>query len=406
MKPKYHIFQNVIWMIKNAWKIRKSVLFLCVLSSVLAISINLSQLFIAPKILSKVEQTAPLSELLSTIIGFSVILFLLMGVRAYVSANTLFGRVEVRSTIFIQYNHKTFTTSYPNLLKPENIQARTKANRAIQNNREAAEHIWETLSELLTSIAGFCIYLTLLSDLNIFLLLVTLFTSIVGFFFTKRANDWNYNHRQEEGTYLASLQYICHKAESITLAKDIRIFGLADWLMDIQNSVSNCYEAFLVKREGKLFVANCIDVLLTFFRNGIAYFYLITLALNENLTASKFLLYFTAISNFTVWITGILNQFATLYKESLDLSTLREYLDIEEPFKFENGMAIPDSVNYEFCLEHVSYRYPESQTDIIHDLNLLIHPGEKLAIVGLNGAGKTTLVKLLCGFFHTERNNC
>lgn len=36
--------------------------------------------------------------------------------------------------------------------------------------------------------------------------------------------------------------------------------------------------------------------------------------------------------------------------------------------------------------------------DTLSHINLTVHPGEKLAIVGLNGAGKTTLVKLVCGF--------
>lgn len=48
-------------------------------------------------------------------------------------------------------------------------------------------------------------------------------------------------------------------------------------------------------------------------------------------------------------------------------------------------------------LENVSYRYPGADKDTIHGLTLTVHPGERLAIVGLNGAGKTTLVKLLCG---------
>ncbi len=47
----------------------------------------------------------------------------------------------------------------------------------------------------------------------------------------------------------------------------------------------------------------------------------------------------------------------------------------------------------------MSFRYPGAEEDTIHDLDLTVRPGEKLAIVGLNGAGKTTLVKLLCGLF-------
>ena len=53
-------------------------------------------------------------------------------------------------------------------------------------------------------------------------------------------------------------------------------------------------------------------------------------------------------------------------------------------------------------MEHVSFRYPGAPQDTLHNFNLTIHPGEKLAIVGLNGAGKTTVVKLLCGFYDPD----
>ena len=72
-------------------------------------------------------------------------------------------------------------------------------------------------------------------------------------------------------------------------------------------------------------------------------------------------------------------------------------MDYPEPFRFETGENIPKAESYELKLEHVSYRYPGADADTIHNLSLTVHPGEKLAIVGLNGAGKTTLVKLLCG---------
>lgn len=49
--------------------------------------------------------------------------------------------------------------------------------------------------------------------------------------------------------------------------------------------------------------------------------------------------------------------------------------------------------------EHVSFKYPGSDTYVIKDLNLSFVIGEKMAIVGKNGSGKTTFIKLLCRLY-------
>ncbi len=45
--------------------------------------------------------------------------------------------------------------------------------------------------------------------------------------------------------------------------------------------------------------------------------------------------------------------------------------------------------------EHVDYRFPDSDEDVLHDLNLTIHPGETIAVVGGTGSGKSTLTALV-----------
>lgn len=50
-------------------------------------------------------------------------------------------------------------------------------------------------------------------------------------------------------------------------------------------------------------------------------------------------------------------------------------------------------------LDHVSYGYSGGNGSVLHDLNLVLRPGETVALVGENGAGKSTLVKLLLGLY-------
>lgn len=396
-KPKFNTVQNISWMVKIAWKNRRRVLLFCVLTAVLEVLLNLTQLYIAPEVLARVEQKSPMWMLLTTIGVFTVALFLINGFKEYVKQNTLFARVDVRSVIIAKVAKKCNMTSYPNTLDADFIKMREKAHLACEGNNQATEHIWQTLTMLLKNIGGLIIYLTILSRIDAVLLLVVIATCFAGFFVSRYTNNWRYARRDEEEQYFQKKYYLRNKSESVELAKDIRIFGLQNWLNELLDQIHNLYLDFSLRCERVEVLADITEVILTVARNGIAYVYLINMTLNEGLSVSEFLLYFTAVSTFTAWVMGILQEMSALHKESLDISRLREFLDYPEPFKFENGKDIPAAESYELKLENVTFRYPGAETDTIHGLNLTVRPGEKLAIVGLNGAGKTTLVKLFCG---------
>lgn len=398
-KPKYNAAQNVGWMVKIAWKVRRRVLFLCVAMAALEVANNLAQLYVAPEILSRVERHAPMGELLGTIGLFTLALFLTMGLKEYFKKIALFPRVDVRSNIVGMIGRKCNMTSFPNTLEAKFIKLREKAHQSTQSNNEATELVWETLTELMQNVGGFLVYLTILSRLNEALLGVIVATCVAGFLLSRHSDNWEFRHRDEEESCYAKKSYIRRKAESVELAKDIRIFGLQGWLNELMDRVQNVYLDFLLRSEKVRLLSDVAEALLTMARNGIAYAYLLHMALRDSLSVPEFILYFTAVSTFTTWVMGILQAAQKLHEESLDISQVREFLDYPEPFRFEGGAAIPKVDACELKLEHVSFRYPGAEEDTIHDLDLTVRPGEKLAIVGLNGAGKTTLVKLLCGLF-------
>lgn len=399
-KSPYNLWQNTGFMLAQAWGKYPSVIFLCIALAVVTAAQTVTELLIAPMVLQKVETAAPLEELLLAIGGFSLALLVLSGLKQYFDTNTLFGRVGVRTAILRQLGMKIAQTSYPNLMDAKFKNLEDKAVGACSSNQEAAEYIWTTWTVILTNILGFIAYLAVLSGLHPLLLCVIIVTTAAGYLVNKRINEWGYRHREEEAEYIKEMQYIREKATQRYPAKDIRIFGLADWVNDVWYKSLRLYRAFLRKRESIYIWTNVVDLLLSLLRNGIAYAYLLWLTLTSGMSASEFLLYFTAASGFTQWVTGILEMFTQLHKQSLDISIVREFLDYPEPFRFEEGEPLPKDLRTpcEIRLEDVSFRYPKAETDTLRHINLTIHPGEKLAIVGLNGAGKTTLVRLVCGF--------
>ena len=47
------------------------------------------------------------------------------------------------------------------------------------------------------------------------------------------------------------------------------------------------------------------------------------------------------------------------------------------------------------CFDHVNFRYPGAEEDVLHDIDFIAEPGKTTAIIGSTGCGKSTLVNLI-----------
>lgn len=79
---------------------------------------------------------------------------------------------------------------------------------------------------------------------------------------------------------------------------------------------------------------------------------------------------------------------------------LKEFLNLDQR-RHEGTIPVEKRRDNRFFVEfdHVSFKYPNSDTYVIRDLSLSFVIGEKMAIVGKNGSGKTTFIKLLCRLY-------
>lgn len=107
------------------------------------------------------------------------------------------------------------------------------------------------------------------------------------------------------------------------------------------------------------------------------------------------------------WFGGLKNSlriFTETYPKacetSLYIQKIRDFLGYE-PKVVSEGDKLPSSAAKELALEGVGFVYKKGLPEVLSDISLKVHPGEKIALVGYNGAGKTTLVKLLMRLYDT-----
>lgn len=176
--------------------------------------------------------------------------------------------------------------------------------------------------------------------------------------------------------------------------KEVKLFGLGPLLLqryrDIFHRLYKADRSLAIRRDGWGFVLGLIGTTALY---G-AYAWTAVAAVASRITLGQMTMYLMLFRQGQAAVAAILAAIGGMYEDNLYLSTLYEYLETPATHSGEGKKAGPlpnDGVRF----EKVSFTYPGGNQSALKDIDLHIHPGESLALVGENGSGKTTLIKLL-----------
>jgi NHLM bacteriocin system ABC transporter ATP-binding protein len=118
--------------------------------------------------------------------------------------------------------------------------------------------------------------------------------------------------------------------------------------------------------------------------------------LDGTLEPGAFLAFAAALGTFV----GALTQFNGQLSAMVECVPLYErFVPITSAPPERAASAVsPGTLSGALALECVSFRYPEGDVDVLHEVTLRAQPGEFVAVTGPSGAGKSTILRLLLGF--------
>jgi ATP-binding cassette, subfamily B, bacterial len=178
--------------------------------------------------------------------------------------------------------------------------------------------------------------------------------------------------------------------------KEIRLFGLGEPLL---GRYANLFWTFLQQDQSiaqkRSFASFGWGLLATLSYYG-SYAWIVWNAVGSLITLGDMTLYLGIFRSSQSMFEAIFNGLSELYENGLFMSNLFTFLELTPQMAVAvNPQPVPREIRTGIELRHVSFKYTGHEEYALHDINLKINPGEKIALVGPNGAGKTTLIKLL-----------
>ncbi len=186
-------------------------------------------------------------------------------------------------------------------------------------------------------------------------------------------------------------------------ATEMRAFELSPHFQSSYQNLRSDLRTEKLDQMRRLSIAKLFSSVLSLLVLGAAIGWMGWRAIFGSLTLGDLALFYQAFIRGQGVIKTIFGSLGQMIKNSLFLSILFEFLDLESTITDpKSPVAVPQNLKKGIQIRNITFRYPGTERYVFRDFSLFIPAGKAVSVVGENGSGKTTLIKLLCRFYDPE----
>lgn len=398
---EYGVISNCRYIFEKFVKYRKSLILFIITGSIAAASMTYLWSFIGKLVIDMIEQQASspdkdIKPLLYLTLITSAAELLFMWLNTVSSMKMSVGFTYVRLMIIKERIAKTLGMEYEALETPEMLDRLQKAKRATAGDWQGVQGMMTYMQVMGVQIISVTIAVAIMTTFNPWIILIIVVLSFAQFLF------FDYIRKKDKKEmwdammpHWRKLEYMENVTTDFSYAKDIRLFGMQKYLAKKQIDVYDEELRHWIKSR-QYWIYNTIFAHgISLLRQLIIIGWLVYSVVFNGLSIGNFTLYTASAAAFSNAINEILQALSALRERSAHTDDYRSFMDIPSADDKVQTIPIPPADKYTFEFKNVSFKYRGQEKYALKNVNLTLHAGEKLAVVGLNGAGKSTFIKLL-----------
>lgn len=403
IKVKKKISQGIMAYLEYVWKEKKSIYFMGLLFFPAYILANYMQVYLPKMVIMELEEKRSVAHLGVSLLVVVLVLLLSIITRVVMLSRIKYSNRSLSQKMQNEYSNKLLYVDYSYLENKEFLDLKGKVKETLfggsvgdEWERARLSDFMETLVTLIAVIGNIILFVYYLCKLSYWMFIILVVTPFVMLFVQKTVMKNEEKNSVGSSDAWQKLDYTIRRTEDFSMAKDIRLYQMDSWLAGLIKHFCKVRLKYKAKSlRSRCVVSVAASIIFGMYYAGLYVF--ILWGLWDGSVNVPDVVFYSEMGPALYFLLSedFLNNIRRLFQLAVEFMRFKEFISYGENTG-ESGIPVkeePPSIS----LEHVSFSYPGSETEVLKDLDLTVKKGEKIAIVGVNGAGKTTLMKLICG---------